>query len=74
MNTPSPLPEPPPPPSRNSDDQEHHSHYRPCTASTTGDLLDCDCGHITDTMKITLLDLLDDHTVHTLDKSLNHDS
>lgn len=39
------------------------SPARPCTASTTGDLLDCDCdcGYITDQTKIQLLTLLDHH-------------
>ncbi|MGH3905722.1 MAG: hypothetical protein ACRDTE_16290 [Pseudonocardiaceae bacterium] len=36
-----------------------------CTASTTGDLLDCDCGYITDQMKTALLTLLDNHTQHS---------
>lgn len=52
---------------------EHRAKYRPCAASTTGDLLDCDCGYMTDSMKIVILDMLDDHTLHTMNRSLEYD-
>lgn len=48
-----------------TDSSPTHSHpaspARPCTASTTGDLLDSDCSHITDQTKVQLLTLLDHH-------------
>lgn len=45
--------------------------FRPCAASVTGDLLDCDCGFVTTHMKIEILTMLDDHTLHTLDRQLD---
>ncbi len=36
----------------------------PCTASTTGDLLDCDCGYVSTFMKRQLLEMYDAHTLH----------
>lgn len=46
---------------------EHRAKYRPCAASNEGDLLDYDRGHMTDSMKIIILDMLDDYTLHTID-------
>lgn len=41
---------------------------RACAASTTGDLLDCDCGYMTNHMKAQLLTLLEEHTLSSLDR------
>lgn len=52
---------------------EHRTIYRRCAASATRDLLDCDCGYVTDHMKIHLLAILDEHTSHTIERGLDHE-
>ncbi len=39
-----------------------------CTASSTGDLLDCDCGYITTHQKIRILAERDEHDVRNADE------
>lgn len=62
-------------PSRKTPDsmEDQISSYRVCTASTTGNLLDCDCGHVTDFMKMHMLSILDEHTLHNIERGLSHE-
>lgn len=50
----------------------HPTIYRACTASITRDLLDCDCGHVTDFMKMHILSMLDEHTLHDIERGLDY--
>lgn len=38
---------------------------RSCAAERTHDLLDCDCGYVTQSMKVQILDMLDTHAAYT---------
>lgn len=39
-----------------------------CAAETTGDLLDCDCGYLTHSMKVQILEVWDAHAAHARDR------
>jgi len=37
------------------------------------DLLDCDCGYVTDYLKIYILMMLEGHILHDMERGLDHE-